>query len=153
MIWNNYMVNVKLFPATRPCSQCFKEIVKKFWMGWAATTCPRISLPCVISTPATRHASLCTSVRVSCYKRTLTHAQQCKHKISRTSPTITPALPNGWWVFAEIDINFLRVFNRILATVIDWGTPQRHIAHLRQECHNSKICAFSGETFKGIKVI
>ena len=31
--------------------------------------------------------------------------------------------------------------------------PQQHIAYLQQKCHNSKICDFSGETFKGFEVL
>jgi hypothetical protein len=28
-----------------------------------------------------------------------------------------------------------------------------HIAYLQQQCHNSKLGIFSGETFKGFKVL
>ena len=144
------MPNVKVFRAMRPCSQCFKEIVKKFWMGWAVATCSRMSLPCVISTPAMTHASVCTSVRVSYHTSTLTHAQQGQHKIIRTSPTITPALPR-WCVFDEIVSNFLRVFTRILATVIDWCTPPCYIAHLQRQCHNWKFVIFQEKLLKVLK--
>jgi hypothetical protein len=42
----------------------------------------------------------------------------------------------------------LRVFTLILATVTDWGTPPRYIAHLQQECHNSKFVIFQETLLK-----